>query len=514
MAQDVVINGTTYPAVESVALADANGNATMYYPDAVRYVEQTLTEAQKEQARGNIGIDTYLAEELAKRGQLKPEFANDVSECTDTTKLYVLPDGYIYGYIKKATAIEHNANDGSCKLNKRTTKNAAMNDTSSTQNGNLMTPPIAVDNSWSECILTISGISTLYPVFYSPLYVYYYTADGAYVMQMPAKQLGLTDNNEANLTIPADGLSVDLALPSYNGTTVWANTAYIRIVLGLTANTAITSTSDVVKNLVINLEPLNQVVNEYGWNSTGHMFNTDNYGQAIEQNSADIEVLQREVTDLKEAVKTTPSQSGAVWYAIGDSITKGYGVTADTCWVAHVLKYNGYDPSRSLNLGISGLGFAKSDPNYNKTARMVVDENDFSEVDLVTIAIGINDWKEPFSIDTVKSEMVYCFDKILTDNPYCKIIFIAPFNIWLKGNASTNWALGYSGSDVTGGTLQNFIDTQKSVCEQYGIQIIDMTKDSVINKKNIETVLYDKVHPNAACHLAIGRELARRITFA
>lgn len=54
MAQDVVINGTTYPAVETVALTDANGNTTMFYPDAVRYVEQILTEAQKAQARKNI----------------------------------------------------------------------------------------------------------------------------------------------------------------------------------------------------------------------------------------------------------------------------------------------------------------------------------------------------------------------------------------------------------------------------------------------------------------------------
>lgn len=54
MAQDVVINGTTYPAVESVALTDANGNTTMFYPDAVRYVAQSLTPAQKAQARANI----------------------------------------------------------------------------------------------------------------------------------------------------------------------------------------------------------------------------------------------------------------------------------------------------------------------------------------------------------------------------------------------------------------------------------------------------------------------------
>lgn len=43
----------------------------------------------------------YIAFELAKRGQLKPEFANSIDECTDTSKLYVLPDGYIYASVKK-----------------------------------------------------------------------------------------------------------------------------------------------------------------------------------------------------------------------------------------------------------------------------------------------------------------------------------------------------------------------------------------------------------------------------
>lgn len=49
----------------------------------------------------NADSKAFIASELAKRGQLKPEFANDVSECTDTTKLYVLPDGYIYAYMSK-----------------------------------------------------------------------------------------------------------------------------------------------------------------------------------------------------------------------------------------------------------------------------------------------------------------------------------------------------------------------------------------------------------------------------
>lgn len=83
MAQNVVINGTTYPAVESVALRDTSGNVTMYYPKS-----------------DMVEIESYITSELAKRGQLKPEFANSIEECTDTTKLYVLPDGFIYAYTK------------------------------------------------------------------------------------------------------------------------------------------------------------------------------------------------------------------------------------------------------------------------------------------------------------------------------------------------------------------------------------------------------------------------------
>ncbi len=91
MAQDVVVNGTTYPDVETVVMTDKSGNTIPYYPDAVRYSAQTLTEAQKEQARKNIGVDAQVA----------PEYAPSVEwldENGDTSKMYVLPDGYIYAF--------------------------------------------------------------------------------------------------------------------------------------------------------------------------------------------------------------------------------------------------------------------------------------------------------------------------------------------------------------------------------------------------------------------------------
>lgn len=53
----------------------------------------------------NDEVYTMVLEETAKRGQLKPEFASFIKDCTDKTKVYVLPDGYIYANIKKETIV-------------------------------------------------------------------------------------------------------------------------------------------------------------------------------------------------------------------------------------------------------------------------------------------------------------------------------------------------------------------------------------------------------------------------
>lgn len=60
MSENVVINGVAYNGVDSLALTRADGTVVTFYPDAVRYVTQTLTEAQKAQARKNIGAQAEL----------------------------------------------------------------------------------------------------------------------------------------------------------------------------------------------------------------------------------------------------------------------------------------------------------------------------------------------------------------------------------------------------------------------------------------------------------------------
>lgn len=59
------------------------------------------TEADKQEiVTETTAIDkSYIDDELAKRAQVAPEFVNSIDECTDTSKLYVLPDGYIYAWM-------------------------------------------------------------------------------------------------------------------------------------------------------------------------------------------------------------------------------------------------------------------------------------------------------------------------------------------------------------------------------------------------------------------------------
>lgn len=58
----------------------------------------------EDQALMRTQLNAYLSEELAKRSRLQPEFANSPDECTDTSRLYILPDGYIYAYMRQSGA--------------------------------------------------------------------------------------------------------------------------------------------------------------------------------------------------------------------------------------------------------------------------------------------------------------------------------------------------------------------------------------------------------------------------
>ncbi|GEM_PF-2010176 len=226
----------------------------------------------------------------------------------------------------------------------------------------------------------------------------------------------------------------------------------------------------------------------------------------------------------KKAVRTK-------WYALGDSIVQGYYSEADESgtprllfdasrtWVKKVAEYKDY---ALTNCGVGGSGYVHNATVGDKlNARDHVDAIDFSGAELVTIAYGVNDWKYnerlgTFEDDiavggTLYSNMRYVIEKILRDNPCCKIFVITPLNSAKYGSEAANYGIGYPFSN--NGTLEDIFQAEKRVAEYYGVGLIDMTHDSIVNRRNIAAVLPDKVHPSLSAHDLIARELAEKITF-
>lgn len=86
------------PAIKGAPGEPGKPGTPGYTPvNGVDYFTPEEVDEIKEEV--NTNAENYILEELAKRGQIKPEFANSIEECTDTSKMYVLPDGNIYAYM-------------------------------------------------------------------------------------------------------------------------------------------------------------------------------------------------------------------------------------------------------------------------------------------------------------------------------------------------------------------------------------------------------------------------------
>lgn len=221
-----------------------------------------------------------------------------------------------------------------------------------------------------------------------------------------------------------------------------------------------------------------------------------------------------------------------VWLALGDSITQGYysynngssDVLGRTqkCWATIAASIANL---RLVNSGVGGSGYVHNGTVLDqKNAKDHVDTINFSGVDMVTLSWGVNDWKYGETIGTVNStvgdgtlcgNMKYVIEKILTQNPNCKVFVVTPVNSANTtkdyGDESTNWGLGYAVSGS--GTLEQVYQAEKDVADYYGIQLIDQTHTSVVNRKNLLQNLPDGVHPSLECHDTLGHEMSRKITF-
>ena len=224
------------------------------------------------------------------------------------------------------------------------------------------------------------------------------------------------------------------------------------------------------------------------------------------------------------------------WIAMGDSITAGYVsyMNGDTptsnvyplkAWVDKVSKLNKWDVT---NIGIGGTGYLFDGTDHVDANRgyKVARATDFSSYNMVTLGYGINDWKANQAIGTINDDasaetattvmqaMKATIEAILTSNPLIKIFVLLPLNCagydFNYGSKATNWGLGYRFSNS--GTLEEFVQKLIEVCDYYGIQYIDLSHYSVVNRENLLSCLLDGVHPSEDAHTLLAMELSAKIT--
>lgn len=507
------------------------------------------------------GIQQYVDSEIAdvkaqgvQQIPLYPEDGNTVEEQLawlktngDTSKVYLLADGnlYVYSYTEKAVGGYTNVVD--------TADSTFQVGYRYNASGSVTTSSIEKDNCFVSNmfalkqgdILRVRGVrASTSSTATAPVYsVSRLKADGSLFTSGNANNLYLGQPLGASVTTAQQCWDAFTTLA--DGTIEWQyaiNNAGNDMAEDSTIVNARLSgvATDGIESVIVTVnEPIVEasVQRVYEWVNSGHAFIPADYEDRIvklEEKTSEHDV---ELLEIKEQLENI--QIGATeevkWFALGDSITEGYAsllnddgtynqfvTEAQNRWVNILAEKNGYTLT---NHGIGGTGYLRNtDTKYN--ARQLADTLDFSQCDMVTLAYGVNDWKYAVNIGSMSDDittggsmvanMRYVIQKILTDNPYCKIFVITPINCRSYGDYSTNYGINYKGG--TGGHLnslglQDIFDRIQEVCDYHGIEMIDMTHSSVVNRENIRNVLADAVHPTVECHKAIARELAKKINF-
>lgn len=491
-------------------------------------------------------FEAYIAGELAKRGQLKPEFANSVEDCREENKLYVLPDGYLYGYllteqVEGGYTNRIDTKDANFKIGARF--NASNGEVSTAYPNAFVSNHIpVVCNSSHHDMIRIRGVKdaegteATRPRFR----IMCYDAQGNLVVGLYMSNEATANNYILDKTTVEDGVYLYELGVSRNGNHDFDNKGISTIRIAGVATDGMENVTVTVDEELIEAT----TVKKYAWANTGHAFIPGDYEERILALEKESQELQGQMEGIKKDTEASfaeireemeglsRGQGGLRWFALGDSITEGWASALDgtgytqfllsdpeSRWVNIVAKKRGY---QLTNYGIGGTGYLRT-KETTMNARQLVDTLDFAQCDFVTLAYGVNDWKYAVNIGSMDDDidtggsmvanMRYVIKKILTDNPLCKIFVITPINCKSLGSYDTNWGIHYKGTASNGLGLEDIFQLQKAVCEYHGIELIDMTHSSIVNRENIRFLLADSVHPTVEGHKLMARELSAKINF-
>lgn len=242
-----------------------NTTATFTVTNGKEGTSVTIEDVSESTADGGSNVVTFSDGKTlivkngskGEDGKSSPQFANDVSECTDTSKLYLLPDGNIWAYSKGITENKVNQyNPDTAKFNVR-----YNNGTMSTTRGFVLVEVDGLDfTNKSSYIVKFSG-KTL--IRHTNLGVYGQVTFFNGSEFSSTKWIYITANaNSIAFTQDDTGYYVDLmdAAPDTSVTKCY-------FAICLADNTTISAAD--CDNLFIEFVPLTTYTTEYNWRDTG-----------------------------------------------------------------------------------------------------------------------------------------------------------------------------------------------------------------------------------------------------
>lgn len=430
--------------------------------------------------RGEPGIDAT---------PVVPLFANSIDECTDTSKFYVLPDGYIYAYMP-STGPSYTNLAGNVQFDKRLSSSGKISSTAMT--GAAVTDFIPIKKG---DVLRIKGLnikddltSSAYPYFC------FYTG---------ASESNVTTTSPTYVVPSQHG---EVAFPGYTSTPsggVCTWTAFI-VSAGTNGQTptqhgAAASLTHVRisgkyladKNIIVTV---NEEITEggsggsYGWINTGHAFVPADYETeitALRNGKADKSAIP---TALKNPHKLTidgteydgsaavniETQSGGnilfgkKWVACGDSFTAG-GYNASDGFDQSVYIYqDGRFAGKNIvypyiiglrnNMTVVNLASGGQTMGQSSNSFMSLYQSIPADADYITIMLGINDKIQSIPVGTAEDS---------TNTTFCGCYNIAMEHIL------TNHPFAHIGIMVSHGTNDEIMEATRNIAERWGVPYLD-----------------------------------------
>lgn len=215
-----------------------------------------------------------------------------------------------------------------------------------------------------------------------------------------------------------------------------------------------------------------------------------------------------------------PNNTDVKLVAIGDSLTRARiskpgGQIADDDTYGYMYKLNRRYLNYTLTTrGIVGIGLVAVSQGMNALQQITKYSSDIADADIVTIALGTNDYNQSKPLGDVDTSVVNdgticgnlkgCLEAVSEINSNCNVHFLAPF-MSTRGGKETSYSMGRVNS--AGYTQRVMNDAIEKVCVAYGVSFIDLSKIGAITAGNAEASLPDGTHPSEEAYERIAHAL-------